>query len=366
MNESKASRYHRLKRRTAVLSVASAAAVLVMLLTSGASITLRDLADSIARSQIVVVVLYVIAFAALLEAVSLPLAYYSNFVLEHRYELSASPASAWLRDHLKAFALSTSLLLIAAEGVYALIRWSPEWWWLPAALLASAAVALLARLAPVLLMPIFYKFKPLERASLAERLVKLSRDAGVRVLGVYEWGLGEKTRRANAALVGSGRTRRILLSDTLLAEYTDDEIEVILAHELAHHVHHDIPRALLLETLLLIAAGYAAAAALQRWWVPLGITGPADVAGFPLLMLAAGVVMVTATPLVNAFSRSNERRADRYALQLTRRTEAFITAMRRLASQNLIEDQPSRPVVWLFHSHPPIAERIEAARTSAW
>jgi STE24 endopeptidase len=341
-------------------------AVLAILLWSGGSATMRDLAGSFTQSRPGVVAVYVLALALLEELVSLPLAFYRNFLLEQRYELSTATASAWFRDHAKAFALTTGLLLLAAEAAYALIGWNVRWWWVPAALLAAGTAAVLARLAPVLLLPVFYKFTRLEREALTDRLMTLSHSAGVRVLGVYEWGLGAKTRRANAALVGTGATRRILLSDTLLAEYSDDEIEVILAHELAHHVHRDILAALAVEMALLLTASYAAAAALARWWQPLGIGGPADVAGLPLLMLVFGGVMLAAMPLVNAFSRLNERRADRFALKLTNRADAFVTAMRRLASQNLVEERPSRAVVWLFHSHPPIEERIEAARSSAW
>lgn len=366
VNEPKSARYHRLKRRAGVLSLVCTAGLLGILLWSGGSAVMRNAAVSLSRSGGVGVAVYVFALAALQEAVLLPLAFYRSFVLERRYELSSEPRGAWLRDHAKAFILSTALLLLAAEVAYALIAWNDRWWWLPAGLLGAGAALVLARLAPVLLLPIFYKFSPLEREALSDRLVTLSRNAGVRVLGVYEWGLGAKTRRANAALVGAGTTRRILLSDTLLAEYTDDEIEVILAHELAHHVHRDIPRALAIETVLLLAACYAAANALNTWWQPLGLTGPADVAGLPLLMLASGAVMLAATPLVNAVSRLNERRADRFALKLTNRADAFVTAMRRLGSQNLVEEYPSRAVVWLFHTHPPITERIEAARSSAW
>ena len=365
MNEPKSARYHRLKRRTSVLSLLTSAAVLAFVLGSGASIRLRDFAASLTESRVAIVAIYVIVLALLQEAVSLPVAYYRNFVLEHRYELSTAPASAWGRDHAKAFGLTTLLLLVAAEVTYALIGWDARWWWLPASVLAAAAAAVLAQLAPVLLLPVFYKFTPLQRGALADRLLTLSRNAGVRVLGVYEWGLGAKTRRANAALVGAGATRRILLSDTLLAEYTDDEIEVILAHELAHHVHRDISTAIAVEAALLVVASYTAATALTRWWQPLNIAGPGDIAGLPFLMLVFGGVMLVSMPLVNAFSRLNERRADRFALKLTNRADAFVSAMRRLGSQNLVEEHPSRAVVWLFHSHPPIEERIEAARSSA-
>lgn len=305
---------------------------------------------------------YVLLLAVVHQLVALPVAFYGSFVLDRRYELSTEPFDTWLKDHLKAFGIVTLLGLAAAEGTYMLMRWFPAYWWLAAAVAGTAFTILLARLAPVILLPLFYRFVPLDRPALSERLVKLSTRAGVPVLGVYEWALGAKTRRANAALVGAGATRRILLSDTLLAEYTEDEIEVILAHELAHHVHHDIPKALAIEFLVLLAAFYAAAVALTLADGPLGLAGPSDPVGLPVLLLALGAMSLAITPLLHAISRRNERRADRFALNLTRLHEPFISAMRRLGTQNLSEEKPARLVVWLFHTHPPIEERIAAAR----
>ena len=347
VNEPKASRYHRLKRRADVVSLACTAGLLVGLLWARPPLALAPC---------------VVLLGVLHAAITLPVAFYRSFVLEHRYELSSEPAVAWLRDHAKAFGLAMVFAVLAMEGVYRLMAWSAGWWWLAAAALGAASTAALAMLAPVVLLPLFYKFRPLDRPALTARLVDLSVRAGMPVLGVFEWGLGTKTRRANAALAGWGRTRRILLSDTLLAEYSDDEIEVILAHELAHHVHQDISRGIALEFALLAAAGYASSAALELFWRPLGLRGPADPGGLPLLLLAAGGVMLAATPLLNALSRANERRADAFALTLTRQQDAFVSAMRRLGAQNLIEESPSRAAVWLFHTHPPIEERIAAAR----
>lgn len=347
VNEPKSSRYHRLKRRAGL--VAGCATVLLL----GLLLWLRPSLHG---------ALYVVVLVTLHELIALPLAFYRSFVLEQRYELSTEPAAAWLRDHLKGFALTVAFALVAAHVVYTLIAWSPVYWWLPAAAAATVATAMLTTVAPILLLPIFYRFTPLDRPALTERLVSLSNRAGVPVLGVYEWALGAKTRRANAALIGSGPTRRILLSDTLLDQYSDDEIEVILAHEMAHHAHGDIRKAILLEFVLLLAACYVASAALLAWWRPLGLSGPADPAGMPLLLLAGGAVLLAATPLVNAFSRRNERTADRFALDLTGHQEPFVSAMRRLGAQNLVEEEPSRLTVWLFHTHPPIEERIAAAR----
>jgi STE24 endopeptidase len=216
----------------------------------------------------------------------------------------------------------------------------------------------------VLLLPVFYRVRPIDRAALSERLVRLAERAGAPVIGAYEWGLSGHTRKANAALAGIGRSRRILLSDTMLDAYSDDEIEVILAHELSHHVHHDLWRGMALQAGTLFA-GFFFASVVLRAAVPwLGLHGEADVAGAPLLLLVAGTFTFAMLPLGNAVSRAQERRADRFALQLTRNPQAFVTAMRRLSQQNLAEERPSAIARWLFYSHPPMRERIAAAQ--AW
>ena len=346
MNEPKSSRYHRLHRCAGLASLLITAMVLAAGLWIRPSLPLWA---------------YVIGLVGLVAVVNLPMTYYRGVILERRYDLSSESRSAWARDQLKGFAIGLAFALAAAEFVYALIRWNPAWWWIPAGFGAGVFTILLAWLAPVVLLPLFYTVTPLDRSALRDRLLSLSEKAGVPVLGVYEWALGAKTRRANAALTGSGKTRRILLSDTLLAEYSDDEIEVILAHELAHHVHRDIPKGLVLEVGLTLVALMAASAALDFWALALGLDGPADPRGLPLILLVGGAVMVATTPLMNSLSRHNERRADRFALDLTGRGNAFVSAMRRLAAQNLSEENPSRVSVWLFHTHPPIEERIASA-----
>ena len=174
--------------------------------------------------------------------------------------------------------------------------------------------------------------------------------------------MSSHTRKANAALAGLGRTRRILLSDTLLADYSEDEIEVILAHELAHHVHRDLWRGIAAQTLVLFGGFYVAGVMLAALADPLGLRGSPIPPGCRLLILIGGAWTFLLMPAVNALSRAQERAADRYALQTTRNVDAFVTAMKRLSQQNLAEEYPSALVRFLFYSHPPIRERIDAAR----
>jgi STE24 endopeptidase len=369
MNEDRAARYHRLKRRAAVASLVWIVVILAGLLWTGLSAALGAAAEGWASvaphgwTDATVVVFYVVGLTLISEIGGLPLAFYGGFVLERRYGLSNQRIGDWLKDQAKSLGISLLLGVGAASLVYWFIRLSPARWWLPAGCVCALVIVVLSSLAPVLVLPLFYGVRPLAREALRARLGALGERAGARVLGVYEWGLGEKTKRANAALTGLGTTRRILVSDTMLAEYSDEEIEIVLAHELAHDVHGDIWKGLLFENSLVMAGFYVAARVLEVSARPLGLDGPASVAGLPLLLLAAGAVALVTRPAARAMSRAYERRADRFALELTGNPVAFISAMRRLAAQNLAEERPSRLIQWLFYSHPPICERIAAAQT---
>jgi STE24 endopeptidase len=370
VNEDKASRYHRLKRLAHAAALVWGVALLAVLVATRLTLRLRALADLAApgeprsfAARSVAVVVYVVLLSMLNEVGSLPLAFYSGFLLERRYGLSTERLPAWLRDQAKSFALGLVLAAPAAVLLYALMAWAPERWWAIAGAAFALLIVGLTNLAPVLVLPLFYRVRPLDRAALRARLLALAERAGARVVGAYEWGLSEKTRKANAALAGIGGTRRILISDTMLAEYTEDEIEVVLAHELAHHVHGDIWKSIAFESGLIVAGFYLASRLLRALAGPVGLRGADDVAGLPLLLLAAGAVSLVMLPVAHAMSRAFERRADRFALRLTRNPAAFITAMKRLGAQNLAEDDPSRIVQWLFYSHPPVRERIAAAQT---
>jgi Zn-dependent protease with chaperone function len=305
---------------------------------------------------------YVVCLSVIAEVVSFPIAAYSGFFLERRYDLSTETLGAWLKDRAKAFAVSLVLGVGAVCLIYWCIRLTPDRWWIVAGGAFAVILVGLTNLAPVLLLPLFYPVKPLDREALRARLLTLAERAGARVLGAYEWGLSSKTKKANAALAGIGGTRRILVSDTMLADYSDDEIEVVLAHEIAHHVHGDIWKSIAFESALILMGFYLASRMLAALAGPLGLRGVDDVAGLPLLLLTAGAVSLVMVPVAHAMSRAFERSADRFALDLTRNPSAFISAMRRLGAQNLAEERPSRVVQWLFYSHPPMHDRIAAAQ----
>jgi STE24 endopeptidase len=363
MNEDRSSRYHRLKRRLEILGLLWSLLFLGGLLVTGLGALLRDAVVRLAGGRAgLAVVLCAGCLIVLHEVGALPIAFYSGYHLERRYGLSREPLAGWMRDQVKSLLLGLGLGAAAASVVYACLAWSPSWWWAPAGAIFAIVFAVLANVAPVVFLPLFYSVKPLTHEPLRRRLMTLAERAGARVLGAYEWGLGEKTSRANAALAGLGSSRRILVSDTMLREYSEEDIEVVLAHEMAHHVHGDIWKGLLLESALVVLAFFLAARVLEAAAGRLALSGPSDIAGMPLLVLAAGATSLVMRPVARAVSRHAERKADRFALELTRNPAAFISAMRRLGAQNLAEEHPSRLVQWLFYSHPPLRERIASAQ----
>lgn len=357
--------YARVRRRLMLVDLLLSAAYLAVWLLAGWHLALRDVVTGISASPWVNVPLFAFLFALPMFLLDLPLSYYSGFVLPHRYGQSTQSFGEWVMDQVKGLALSGVLGVALLEIVYWLLRAAPELWWLYAGGVMLFFSVILSSLAPVLIAPLFYKFEPLDDEELARRLKRLGERVGVEVTGVYRFDMSRRTRSANAAVMGLGRTRRIILGDTLLENFTDDEIETVLAHELAHVVHRDMPLGIVVNSVLTLVSFWAVHLAL-RWAVgAFGLTGLADPAGMPVFALAAGVVGLIAMPLGNAFSRWRERRADAFALRVTEMPRAFAAAMTRLANQNLSEAAPEPWVVTLFYSHPPLAERIERARRLA-
>jgi len=290
---------------------------------------------------------------------------YYGFRLERRYQLSIQKTRSWLWDETKGFLVGLVFAGIVAEVLYFTIRQSPQHWWLISWGVFMVLFVVLAQVAPLILFPIFYKFEPLENEDLKQRLVKLSEGAGTKVRGIYKWHLSEKSRKANAALTGLGATRRIILADTLLDHYSPEEIEAVLAHELGHHVHKHILKSIFVQAAVTLfgfwAANYVLHLSIEQWGM---FDTLSDFSNLPLLVLVSTILSIALMPAMNAYSRFNERQADRYAFKAIRSVQPFISSMNKLAAQNLAERTPARWVEWLFHSHPAISRRVAAAE--AW
>ena len=360
-----ARRYNRVKRWLGVSDFVLGLVLLVALLVTGWSNSLRDLAYRAAfQNYTLAVFLYVLMLMTAGKLLGLGLEYY-GFRLERRFQLSNQRLRSWVWDEFKAFLVGLVIATIFAELLYFILRQAPQYWWFIAWATFLMLFVLMAQLAPVVLFPIFYKFEPLKNEELKARLVRLSEQAGTQVRGVYQWKLSEKSKKANAALTGLGATRRIILADTLLDNYSADEIEAVLAHELGHHVHRHILKSIAVQAGITLMGFWAA-----NWILHYTVDRIhmfetlSDFANLPLLALVSIVLSLLVLPALNAYSRYNERQADRYAFCSIPKVDPFISSMNKLAQQNLAERSPSKWVEWFFHSHPAISRRVAAAE--AW
>ncbi len=363
--QKQAKEYARISRRLMLVDLGIGGIYVVAWLVFGWSAALKNLLLTWTQNEWLLVAGYAAVFVLGYLILSLPLSVFEGFVLPHRYGLSNQTLQGWIADQLKGLVLSGTLGLFVLEVIYAVLRAFPDTWWLWAAGLLLIFNVILSNLAPVLIMPIFYKFVPLgdEYADLAQRLVSLAERARTKVRGVYKFDMSRRTRAANAALTGLGNTRRIILGDTLLEEFSPDEIETVLAHELGHHVHKDIPVGMLVSSLLTLVGLYLASLGLI-WGVSyFGFESPSDIAALPLFVIVMGLYGLLTMPLGNAYSRWREIRADEYALQATGNGTAYASALTRLANQNLADVDPEPWVEFLLYSHPALSKRIALAES---
>ena len=362
--QKQAKEYARIRRRLWLVDTIFGALYALAWLFFGWAVALRNWLQTFTSNEWFLVALFVALFGGIYSLITLPLNYFSGFVLPHRFGQSNQTFKDWVIDQLKGLAIGAPLSLILLELLYLALRVTGDLWWLWAAAGMLAFTVLLSNLAPILIAPIFNKYIPLgdEHKELAERLLALARRANTKVRGVFKFDMSKRTKSANAALTGIGNTRRIVLGDTLINEFSTDEIETVLAHELGHHVNRDIPLFITFGAISTTLSLYLASLALN-WAIDyFGFTSPADVAAFPALSLIFGAYGLITMPIGNAVSRWREKMADDYALQTTGKNEAFASAFTRLANQNLGEIDPEKWVVFMFYSHPPLGERIEKAR----
>ncbi len=359
--QKKAKEYARLRHRLLLADLALGGIYLLAFLR-GPSQALKAWSLGLTSHPFLAVAFYFWAWALIYGVLLFPLEYYGGFVLPHRYGLSTQAPKGWGLDRAKSLFLGLVLGTLTLEVIYYLWRAFPSLWWLIAGLFILLLTILLTNLAPLLLLPLFFRLTPLPEGEIAKRLTDLAERAGTKVRGVFTIDLSSKTRAANAALVGLGNTRRIVLGDTLYEGYTPDEIETILAHELGHHAHGDMAQGIILQSALILLGFYLTHLALN-WGVPLlGFEAPHDIAAFPLFALSMGAFLVITTPLANLYSRSREWAADQYALEMTCNPEAFISVMTKLANQNLADVEPEPWVEFLLYSHPAISKRIKQGK----
>jgi len=322
-----------------------------------ASTAVGRLAEALANRWLVLLA-FVLGVGLARLIVSAPLGWVRGYRLEHRFELSTETAASWLWRQAKSALVGAAIGLPLLTGFYALLWYGGPAW--PIALyLAALLVSVgLARIFPVWILLLFYPSRPIEDRELVERLEQLAEGSGLKISGVYRLGLSRSTRKGNAALTGVGRSRRVLLGDTLIDAMDREQVASVFAHELGHHVLGHVRAGLLL------GAAASAVSVAITWAVMEPARGdwPAAIARLPLLALVMALAGLLAEPLTHSLSRRWERQADRFALERTGSAEPFIAAMTVLARQNLSHPSPPRWREVLFHSHPSISRRLAAAR----
>ncbi len=362
-----AKQYARINRRLMVLDLIISGVYMLAWLVFGWSEALKIWLLRFTTNDWLLLLLYVVVIGGIMFLINFPLSYYQGYTLPHRFDLSTEKISGWITDQVKGILLGGAIGIFVLEIIYAILRAYPALWWLWAAGILLVFNVILANLAPILLMPIFNKFVPLgdEHAELAERLLLLAKRSGTYVRGVFKFDMSKRTKQANAGLTGLGNTRRIIIGDTLLNEFTRDEIETVMAHELGHQVNKDIPLGIIFGSITTLIGLFLASLGLNWGVRVLGFDGTADIAAFPLFLIVLGLYGLVTMPVENGFSRWRERRADEYALSLTHNGTAYASALKRLANQNLSDAEPDAWVEWLLYSHPALGKRIAMAEHEA-
>ena len=359
-----ATRYHRVELLLGAAGLVVSAAFLATAVATGAGPALARTAAQVSAARWWQVAFVTAALGTAHALLVFPLRCVRGFLVPRRFGLLHQPFTAWLGDRLKATVLSGALALLVIEAIEALLAAMALWWLVAAAFVVVLSVVA-ATIFPVWILPLFYRLAPLGDAGLRDRLLALAGRAGVPAAGVFVVDHSRKSRTANAALTGLGRTRRIVLFDTVVSEFRPEEIESVLAHELGHHVHQDLWRSLAAQGALTLLTLWVTDVILRATAGSLAPDVPGDPAGIPWLVAILGGLGLVAVPLANLFSRWIEREADDFALAITGNPGAFIAAMERLARLNLARMNPTRLEEVMLYSHPAVGRRIARARRSA-
>lgn len=359
MKDNKAKKYNRIKLWFGIGKGIATFLLILAFVMSGLSELLVNYLSGFIENQYLLFIIFSAVSGLAASVLFFPVNFYTEFILEHKYELSNQTFGKWIREDLKGALVGGVIgLPVLLVFFYSLNKFG-SLWWLPFAVILFLFSVILARIVPVWIMPLFYKITPVENDELRERILTLSVDAGLKVENVFRFDMSKNTKKANAAFTGLGKTKRILLGDTLLDGYDNDEIETVIAHELGHYKRKHIVKNIIISTVssflvfFLIAYFYEISIA---WF---GFSEITQIAALPLLTLWAMLLGLIQSPLSNMLSRKFEYEADTYAVASTKKKEAFIRTLDKLNDQNLGDKDPHPFVEWFFYSHPSVKKRIE-------
>ena len=354
----RAKQYSKLKIWAAIVQFVLTVAFLAIMLVSGASVLLRDVVAGWTQSFYLQVFLYLAVFSGLFCMLFLPLDFYESFLLEHKFRLSNQTLLGWAIKSLKKGLVSLPLLLFIGEALYFSLRYFPDYWWLLVTAVWLLITIVLSKIAPILIIPLFYKCKPLPNSELQNKLAELGNRCGVSIEDVFEIKLSKETKKANAAVAGFGKGRRVLVGDTLLKDYSTDEIEAVFAHELGHIRLFHTWKILGFGAIVSLVCFYLTSVLFSRASNQLGFENICDIAAFTLLLLFLLLVGFVLLPIQNGYSRHLEKQADMFALARTSNNQNLASALLKLANQNLSDPSPNRLVELFLYDHPPIGKRV--------
>lgn len=337
-------------------------AVLVILVFSGLSKEIESIAYIYTSNKYFALLIFLGIIGAGQGIINFPLDFYSGYILEHKYNLSNQSIGGYFKEKLKGFALGLVIGIPVLFAFYYILSNSGDMWWLVLGIVMFMFSILLGRIAPTVIMPLFYKFVPVENEEIKNRLTMLCKKTGVKVQGIFTFDMSKNTRKANAAFTGIGKSRRIILGDTLMSNFSVSEIETVFAHEAGHYTKRHILKLMAVSTLMTFLGLYITAKIYEASLGYFGFTAVNEIAALPLLFLYLSLYGLVTTPISNIQSRMYEWEADTFALETTKDRESFISSMEKLAEQNLADKTPNRIIEFLFHSHPSLEKRIQFAR----
>lgn len=360
--ENKAKKYSNIKYSLTIAETLYSLILLFLFLSFGISKSFVSGISELVPLKVFILPVYLLALSVIYYFLDFPFNIYHSYILEHKFALTNQKIGDWFKDQLKGFLLSFVISIICLAAFYYILNNFTDNWWLIISLFWIFFSLILAKLMPVVIIPLFFKYKKLSDQELRQRIMNLASKMKVKILDVFEIDFSKKTLKANAAFVGWGSTRRVLLADTLKDKYSLDEIEVILAHEFAHYKLKHLLKLIMISASVTIISFYLIFRTNSYFIKLVGLSSLADFAALPVILIYFIIVGIVSQPLENYISRVFEANADKTALKTTGLKDAFISAMDKLASQNLADRKPHPLIKFFFFSHPPIDERINLAK----
>lgn len=334
--------------------------ILFLFVYLGYSLKLENYIRNYYQNEYYIFIFYIFSIGIISAIIFAPVNIYTGFYLEHKFGLSNQTFTKYFIENLKSaligLVIGTPILLL----FFFIIRQFGDLWWLVFASSMFLISVVLSQIFPVLIMPVFYKVVPLEDEELKSRITKLAANAGLSVKSVFSFNMSKNTKKANAAFTGLGKTKRIILGDTLLNEYSRNEIETVIAHELGHYKRKHITKNILFGTVSSFLTFFIISVLYRNSLNLFNFSDITQISALPVLSLWAMLIGIIQTPIGNILSRKYEYEADQYSIEATLKPVSFIKTLSKLTDQNLGDKEPHPFIEWFFYSHPSVKNRIKA------